>query len=335
MKKLVFLFTMMFAVCMAMAQVNVSEIESHGTANQVAVDQTNVDSPVPGNTIFSWVGQWGTGNIAEVDQEQSDKHAKVEEMLEAYIDQLGEYNKAKQIQGPSGKQGGTSAKIRQEGVGNDAFQQQIYYWNEAEIWQYGTGNIAKQSQDLDLPEDATGSANWAYAEQHGQYNLSEQEQHGWSNKVSVLQEGVGNRAFQTQQNYSWKSDATIRQWGTGNESTQDQKGNLNFALSEQSGDYNFASQTQVSDGVRANSVYDPLNDGEVFQFGVGNRAIQMQTIPSEVLEDILPNFATATQDGIGNQSSQTQFGGNNSSSVLQTGNYNSAVLTQSQNIIQP
>jgi hypothetical protein len=335
MKKLFLFFAMVFAVSMVMAQQNISDIVSNGTANQVAVDQTNVDSPVPGNTIYSWVGQNGTGNMVNVDQEQSDKFAKVEEKLEAYIDQLGDYNKANQIQGPSGKQGGTYAKIYQEGLANDAFQQQIYYWNNAEIWQFGTGNVAKQAQDIELPEDADGSSNRAYAEQRGQYNLSEQEQHGWGNSVSVYQEGVGNKAFQTQQNYSWVSDATIRQWGTGNETMQNQMGRLNSALSEQTGDYNYAQQTQVSDGERANSVYAPLNDGKIFQTGLGNKAVQMQTIPLGVAEDILANFATVTQNGTGNESSQTQWGGNNSSSVLQTGNFNIAVLTQNQNIVQP
>ena len=131
------------------------------------------------------------------------------------------------------------------------------------------------------------------------------------------------------------SDATIRQWGTGNETMQDQLGNLNSALSEQTGDYNYAQQTQISDGVRANSDYAPLNDGEIFQTGFGNKAVQMQTVPVGVAEDIFANFATVTQNGTGNDSSQTQWGGNNSSSVLQTGDFNIAVLTQNQNIVQP
>jgi hypothetical protein len=333
MKKFVFLFAMVFAVSMLMAQQSVSDINSSGVTNSVSVDQTNISEPVPGVSLYSWVGQDGTTNIAEVVQEVTTP-IKPEEVMEAYIDQLGVLNKAKQIQGPSAKQGGTFALIHQEGTSNDAWQQQIYYHNSAEIWQYGMGNVAKQAQDVLLPPESPGSSNNAYALQNGEFNVSEQEQNGWSNSANVNQDGVGNQAYQTQQNYSWVSDATIEQTGTGNIATEDQIGFLNSALVHQEGQFNEATQTQSSDGERESAIYDPLNRGEVFQFGTGNIATQMQTMPDELPIDIGANFATVTQSGVGNNSSQTQYGGNNSSSCIQTGEFNSAVLTQSQSIVQ-
>lgn len=69
--------------------------------------------------------------------------------------------------------------------------------------------------------------------------------------------------------------------------------------------------------------------------GTGNTATQMQTMPSGVPTDILPNYAYAKQDGTGITASQTQTGGNNWSSALQSGTGHTATLTQSQTIIQP
>ncbi|WP_319480861.1 hypothetical protein [uncultured Draconibacterium sp.] len=331
MKKLVFLFAMVLFAGFAMAQQNKSEIIQASADNAVTVNQV-AETDEPLNGTYSWVNQQGSSNTAAVDQQHTGDLNSRTGNLDAYIDQLGNDNDATQLQGPHSQQGATYAKIWQGGNENTAFQNQVKYGNSAEIYQGGNGNTARQAQDIDLPLDGEGSFNMAYINQSGDDNSADQHQDGWANEATVYQEGSGNTATQNQ--VAWVSDAYISQSGNDNTATQDQSGKLNSASIDQSASESGATQTQVSSGARASAVYDALNDAEIIQMtGTGNTATQMQTMPSGVATDILPNYAFASQDGSSITATQTQTGGNNWSSAVQAGSGHTATVTQSQTLI--
>lgn len=333
MKKLVFLFAMVLAASVAMAQQNKSEIVQASEDNTATVNQ-EAETDEPLNGTYSWVNQQGSKNTANVDQRHTGDLSNRTGNLDAYIDQVGNSNEATQLQGPHSQQGATYAKIWQGGNYNTAFQNQVKYGNSAEIYQGGSGNTARQAQDINLSLYAEGSFNMAYINQSGDENTAEQHQDGWSNDAWIYQSGSGNTATQNQ--VSWVSDAYINQSGDGNTAAQDQSGNLNSADITQSASESEATQTQVSSGARASAVYDPLNDAVIIQMtGTGNVATQMQTMPSGVATDILPNYAYASQDGSSLTVSQIQTGGNNWSSAVQSGSGHNATLTQNQTVIQP
>ena len=353
MKKLIFLFTMVLAVSMAMAQTNnTSEVSQSGVKQTATVDQqgmgdntsyviqasaNNVATVKQINPIFdgsideddnlSSVVQTGARNNADVSQThdhgQGD-YAGPGGLLEATIYQSGDNNKAWQIQGGANQMGASTASIDQSGDRNEAWQKQLKYYNRAYITQSGNANRAEQAQDTELPE--IGSANFASINQSGNNNFAIQEQQGWSNNVLATQSGSGNRSEQFQHNNSWLSNAYVVQAGNNNDASQSQVGNLNTANIEQYSNGNSATQTQVSGSARP-AGNPALNDAEIIQWGEnGNEAIQNQ----RNADGNVSNYALIHQNGRNNFAKQDQFGGFNSSMIWQAGNGNIANVMQNQ-----
>lgn len=358
MKKLSFLFAMVFAVSMAMGQntSNTSEIVEEGVNQEATVDQqgvgdntslvtqqnaNNVATVIQINPVFDGSGedddnlstvlQTGKNNTATVSQTNdhgSGDYAGPGGVLEAYVEQSGDGNDAEQIQGPANQMGTSMASIVQGGNNNLAFQHQLKYSNQAFIDQSGNGNVAMQAQDTELPEE--GSANYASITQSGNNNTSEQEQNGWSNDIVAVQSGNGNTASQTQLNSSWVSSSSVMQSGNNNSAYQASLGNLNNALIEQYSNGNRASQRQLS-GDATPDGYPALNNAEIYQWGGnGNEAIQNQINEAGNVS----NHAIIWQNGANNIATQGQWGGFNSSTISQTGNGHVANLTQSQSLTQ-
>ena len=356
MKKLIFLFTMVLAVSMAMAQTNnTSEVSQSGVKQTATVDQqgmgdntsyviqasaNNVATVKQINPIFdgsideddnlSSVVQTGARNNADVSQThdhgQGD-YAGPGGLLEAIIYQSGDNNKAWQIQGGANQMGASTASIDQSGNRNEAFQHQLKYYNEAYINQSGNANKARQAQDTELPED--GSANFALINQSGNSNYADQQQQGWSNRVEATQSGIGNTSEQMQHNNSWLSKAYVVQAGNNNDASQSQVGNLNTANIEQYSNGNSATQTQVSGNAKP-AGYPALNDAEIYQLGGNsNEAIQNQ----DNMEGNVSNFALIWQDGKNNFAQQDQWGGFNTSTISQVGNGNIANVMQNQVLV--
>ena len=357
MKKLIFLFTMVLVVSMAMAQTNnTSEVSQSGVKQTATVDQLGMgdntsyvvqasannvatvkqinpifDGSADEDDNFSRVTQTGARNNADVKQTHNHgqgNYAGPGGLLEAIIHQSGDNNEAWQIQGGANQMGASTASIDQSGNRNQAYQHQLKYWNRAYINQSGNANRAAQAQDTELPE--IGSANFASINQSGNNNFATQQQQGWSNNVLATQTGNGNISEQTQHNNSWLSNAYVVQTGNNNEAKQDQIGNLNTANIEQYSSGNLATQLQMSENARP-AGNPALNDAEIIQWGEnGNEAIQNQINA----DGNVSNYALIHQNGRNNFAKQDQFGGFNSSMIWQAGNGNIANVTQNQVIGQ-
>lgn len=356
MKKLIFLFTMVLAVSMAMAQTNnTSEVSQAGVKHVATVDQKglgdntsyvnqsntkNIATISQINPVFdgsldeddnlSTVLQSGAKNNAVVSQKNDHgmgNHAGPGGLLEAVINQSGDNNDAEQIQGGANQMGKSLASILQSGNRNEAFQHQLKYHNNAYIDQSGNGNKAMQAQDTDLPED--GSSNFASINQSGNNNYSEQQQQGWSNRMVASQSGNNNNASQIQENYSWLSKATVVQAGNYNEAEQTLIGNLNDALIEQHADGGTAIQNQISGNARPVG-YPAINEAKIYQLGGRNN----NAFQNQYNEDgNVSNFALIWQDGSNNLATQDQWGGFNSSNIYQTGNGHMATVIQNQVLV--
>lgn len=350
MKKLVFLFAMVFAVSIVLGQntsvkvqsgqdqtaeveqlgdLNTSYVTQDNKNNSALVEQSN-ENLQAANANLSTVVQTGKTNIAEVYQTHNGNLTNGHEgLLETRIYQTGDNNFIGQVQGPHGQMGTSLAVADQGGNNNWASQHQLRYGNEAFIYQLGNGNTAKQGQDAPLldDDDFVGSMNYALIDQSGNNNSASQSQYGWDNHVEAYQSGNGNTSIQDQKNTSWVSEAFVYQSGNNNDALQEQIGSLNSAVIDQASNGNVAEQDQSSD-VRRDSGYDPLNRAEIYQLGgAGNDAFQTQTTPGG---NLITNFAWAYQNGSDNWVSQTQNGGNNYSTASQTGSGHSATLTQNQ-----
>ena len=173
--------------------------------------------------------------------------------------------------------GGESATIEQYGQSNIAYQWQNYYQglsggdNIAEIFQEGTGNIARQVQE-GIEE---GIENEAYITQIGD-----------DNDANIYQDGIGNKALQRQNTFDVPGDgntAYIKQYGTnsGNSpwgfdvvgASQKQVGNYNNASIYQDGCENYASSIQTGNGNNVSqSQTGDYNYSTVAQTGNGNIA---------------------------------------------------------------
>ena len=173
MKKLVILFAMVFAVSAAMAQSNTSTITQadatqtatvgqQGGDNESVVTQSNSLNTAtvtqvnyqyePGvDLVKSTVLQSGVENTATVEQTHSrgGSHPGNGGLIEAYVDQTGDYNTSMQIQGPNNQMGNGYAEVLQSGDDNDAYQIQVRQGNDAYINQVGSGCIAITSGNTD------------------------------------------------------------------------------------------------------------------------------------------------------------------------------------------
>ncbi len=299
--------------------------------NSAIVNQT-MESGDDVDKILSNINQSGKYNEAIVEQihdrDWEWQYAGPGGLIETYINQSGNHNMAKQIQGDHRQLGNLYAEIDQSGNHNWAEQNQQARGNSAYINQGGNNNEAYQAQDTELPPEALGSMNYALIDQAGNHNHAAQQQNGWSMDAEIYQGGNSNEALQMQD--GWVNDAYISQDGNNNWAVQDQYGDLNYGSIVQSSNNNIAEQHQISTGKGSNP-YVPINYGEIEQKGGNhNKAYQTQTsgYPGGKTEDGILNEAIIWQDGGNNWAEQVQNYKNNYSKIDQLGDHNSADVYQ-------
>lgn len=271
MKKLIFLYAMVFAVSFAMAQ-HVDVISQVGNSNDGYIQQAGIQSNYAeiitvgnenegfvyqnnngfgGAGLNAWIAQNGDVNHAFVDQgttNQTFGH-------DATIDQDGSYNAADiwQFDGQP-----STAYIRQFGDINNA-DQLIYSDGQgnssAYIWQEGNSNVALQN----LGEgNYVGGSSFA-ATQVGNENISTQLIYSdeafplggsletLNNHGTVVSIGDANTAFQEMNllaGVNRDNTATITQTGDYNDASQWQKGMANTSTVVQDGFDNSATSVQ-------------------------------------------------------------------------------------------
>ena len=188
MKKLSFLFAMIFAVSMAIAQNNESTTDVDGNNNLTTVNQVGMendaDVTVDGNQNNALVqqGNFGGGNI------QSN-------YAEASIEQIGNKNLAEvnQRQGFASGTAVNSHSIYQEGNENEGWLTTFNGGNSGMISQEGNSNWAKGRQsgkpDNNIEISQVGNNNWADV---NQMNSTGNPQNIAGNSASVSQDGNNN-----------------------------------------------------------------------------------------------------------------------------------------------
>jgi hypothetical protein len=366
MRKAFFLLAFILPVCSLLAQTNptslipgtgddnVSMIKSSiGNGNSASADQQGWDNlsiirqldadgnkakvtqinhkDIPGtedNFNYSKVKQTGDDNKAFVTQEHNG--TSVHGLLEAYILQAGDDNKATQIQGPGNKTGSeTVARIKQTGDDNVARQEQMGYKVTMTIRQYGDDGVAKQTQGNGVDRSQVK----IYQADGTKDNKAYQTQTSGSSLEAVaMQTGSSNKSTQIQD--GWVMLAKVKQSGNNNTARQEQDGKLNLALIKQESNGNIAKQNQSYDGDRLTG-YHAANDAYILQTGgKENVAHQTQTVSTDNIDpDFVGNWGRIYQDGKFNEAYQTQDDGHNIGTVIQTGNSNVAHVSQSQSIL--
>ena len=229
MKKLIFLFTMVLAVSMAMAQntVNLSQtganqeatIDQAGTNNAKVTQFTDNEGPQKSTVL-----QYGEQNTVVVKQDQTggggNKPANT-----AFIEQVGNNNYGRQIEFAPGYNSGQHVKANQTGNSNDV-RQTIFrgYTELLESNQTGHENIVIQ-------EATGGGHNTAGINQNGIRNWAKQEMFGNNNgyssaEIYINQFGDRNKARQlfTGNGQSHKNNGTIYQSGAENDAFQEGEG---------------------------------------------------------------------------------------------------------------
>lgn len=268
MKKLVFLFALVFAVSMAMAQ-HMDVVNQTGNSNKAYVDQGFLVPTGPGLP----------GNVAYVDQIGDRNHADVDQYNGGFA---GDAHDAKVwSQGND-----NTAKIYQERAAGDAIITQIGNANWADIFE--SGNLydgAPMNGAYDAFAYQEGNANvttidiWgtnatAYAVQVGNSNKIDQDLgSGMGEKVGnsdfdARQYGDRNTAIQMMDGEGWAGGITaVNNYGTiyqdGNDNTAKQymqEGGFPAAAN------NFAGATQVGNA----------NWSEQWQTGMGNSSTHSQ-----------------------------------------------------------
>lgn len=259
MKKVIFLFAMVFVVTFAMAQ-NTAVVNQTGNSHDASVAQTGdlngatVDQ-FGGNNNYIDVVSTGNRNVVDVDQNGTDINA-ANVGLYGYVHQTGNEN---------------NAKLDQEGSKIDGKIDQINGFNTAVVTQTGTW-LQLESHGL-VQERAYGDAgNEAYltqtnsyqslnASQYGSANILRSNQSGNKNQFSAFQDGISNYAEITQSgsdNFAgWESTTNnkLTQTGTDNDAFVTQLGGSLFLLT-QLGDFNYTGMQLTR------SVAKVLQDGD-------------------------------------------------------------------------
>jgi hypothetical protein len=315
MKKLVFLFAMIFAVSMAMGQNNDADITQTGDKNMGDIEQIGSSMEATITQVAGASATWGYFN-------------------EAYIEQVGQDH---------------TATVDQDGPTGAQFD----FGNYAEIAQSGMNQMANVIQvgrnKHTMNQNVTKGA---YITQAGADNQATIEQRGTGNNAVVDQDGTGNIGSHiiVADHRTGGTNGTIDQTGTTNTTYQrletDGNGgelrNSSF-YSLQDGSSNIVNQTIKFEWGANNSV-------SAIQYGEGNNATQLQhsynmsgnsasVIQGTVSEDALDNIATQEIFGSHNTLSIEQYGdlnvasqraltSVNSSTIVQTGNMNEAVTLQ-------
>ena len=253
MKKLVFLFAMVFAVIMAMGQSNESTVTVGGDNNIATIVQTGLDNfsnlSQSKNNIFD-LEQIGNDNFSNFRQAQTGSN-------EAYVDQLGNNNTlAGILQGESNllnllQQGDDNwARVYQDARNHEADIVQDGNWNKAEVVQDAPSSII----DIDL----IGDYNETYVNQQNSTaaNINEAVVNvtGSNNgdatygdvRLEIRQDGEGNYASTLiSGDYN---DSDISQTGNLNQAWADVTGDINIVDVMQAGDSNISTSTIAGDG---------------------------------------------------------------------------------------
>lgn len=266
MKKLSFIFAMVFAASMAMAQ-HVDVVKQVGTSNVSTVDQGFMPNPGPGlQGNEAYVEQIGKKNTSDVDQ-WNNGYAGAAHYADVYS--RGDNNVAvvKQIND------GGDAIIEQIGDKNTAkiFQSGNFYSTTTFLPKYDAVALQKGSYNtIDIV--AWGTNATAYAEQFGYWNKITQDLgQGNGEKVQnssfiARQYGIGNKAVQMMEGQGWaggilavNNNGDIYQKGDANcaeqhmHETATAAAAYNTAKATQLGDWNVSVQHQA--GAHNSSVH--------------------------------------------------------------------------------
>lgn len=348
MKKIIFLFTIVLATNMAMAQNsngNKGEIEQTGHENTAEITQFGRNT-----SIINQIGKKNSATVEQGDEGRPVKNLDTNSWRHgAFIDQAGNDNEAaiKIWKGDGSQQSGgasNGARIEQTGNNNRAFQDisnsHVKTTNRnrmgAHIKQLGNDNFAKQEVFRSFGTHGSGGI---IIDQQGNENQARQYVIGGRSNVTEIQQ-VGNNNSYSGFNNSDVADILSLAWnhkpsgesfsqfqrGESNELRLNIIGNDNITAQYQEGDvwgrsynianiniegnYNEAAQAQL--GSHNNSditVIGNSNSAGIQQFGMHNNA--------EVSQFGNSNFSIITSAGVGNVGT-----------ITQTGNMNSAVISQ-------
>lgn len=320
MKKLVFLFAMVFAVSMAMAQIsgnvatidqygsNIAVIEQTGDLNEGIITQGADGSPVYNAHVPGYAGDWkegafiyqtGTDNDAEIDVNVSSNGSR--------IDQLGDYNWAKQEVNTS-----STRTTDWDRMGVD-------------INQDGNHNLANQKT---VASFGTVGIQGMKINQVGDYNVADQLSiGGWGQTVEIDQIGNNNNN-PTQSGNTYNVSAT----------TLADPLNLSWAH-KPSGD--FTQYTYENQGVT--HMYVEGNDNNTYQYQEydiwsvsGQNDAWMDIIGSRnnVAQGQLGDLNSSEIDieGDGNVVTSSQFGNSNMVKIGVVGNTNVVGVQQVGNL---
>ena len=271
MKKLVFLFTMVFAVSMVMAQNDV-DLSQTG-ANQVAdISQTgsNNDADVTQFTDNdgkqkSTVIQTGKRNTVDVEQNQTGGGDNG--MNRAFIQQVGNDNYGKQYENAPGYNGGQRVTAYQTGNLNDVRQSIFSGYTES----FYTEQIGHKN---DAIQEATGGGhNHGHVFQWGHENWAKQEifgsNHGYmSAEIKIVQDGSLNDASQLfqQGGSGTKNNGEIYQYGDENYAYQEAIGkDLDLQLWQRSDDNRSVQKSWGNNNVSYLDQLDANNKSEIIQ----------------------------------------------------------------------
>lgn len=308
MKKLIFLFTMVLAIGMTMAQ-NKANLTQTGENQEAIINQAGLNTAKV--TQFtdnkgvqkSTVIQSGERNVVVVEQNQTGGGGNSPANT-AFIQQIGNDNYGNQYEKAPGYNSGQKVEARQIGNSNDV-RQSIFSGYTESLFASQTGN------ENDAIQEATGGGhNHANISQLGNLNWAKQEINGNNNGYSgadilIEQNGASNKARQlfTGNGQSHKNNGNIYQVGDGNDAFQEGSGrDLNLRLL-QNGDNN--KSTQKSWGIANVSWLNQEGDdntSKIIQEGDENSSKLYQSgIAGKV--DVLQNGNKNTIGGI-----ETEFG---------------------------
>jgi len=365
MKKLYFLFAIVFAAGIAMAQ-NTSVVEQVGSTNDAEVTQTgstnNATSHQFGDSHVVGLIQNGTGNIGITDQINGNNN-------DATINQDGTSNQAYLTQGMTvGYLGAGYASSNVPASNNVGIITQIGTSNEIDFVQVGDDNVGSVTQDGNgnkgyayqgwaygfWGETAETSALSSYSsvasvQQTGETNFGAVWQYGGTAKAIITQNGDDNMAqisqgfiyddanydfthpkYNTKDNLAW-----VAQDGKDNSVRLFQLGDNNTFMLEQKGDGNTVGGRGLA-GLEAvrNGYFRQDGDGNFFNGVQSNGA----TLDDESFQDGESNgislsqgdddWAVIKQFGNGNIAILAQGGVGNEATILQSGANNAASVTQ-------
>ncbi len=357
MKKVIFLFAMVFAVSMVMAQMaepvvpgvtvpvvpafivntleknqtgdnNTANVNQNGV-NYATVDQISIVGATLGKANTTNLIQDGQQNKAIVDQNRSGGQQGSQTVANA--SQSGDKNYLNIIQ-DGYYQGGNLSKVTQIGISGQAaignradVNHQMGYGNNWTIYQQGDNNDASQVSTSTVVSGTTNVINqYGESNKANQYTSGGDAMKGTINQGTSLVAVVGNIARQDQSGL--KSQATITQETSDNNAYQiqlygsyDPNGGHRAAITQTGGDGNYALQYQTE--TVAGAFDYSRNNSTIYQDGAENTA--------EVNQMDGLNLGNITQTTSYNQALLIQNGLSNSAIVLQeVGNTNIVNLTQ-------